>query len=62
MKKVNYKSIIIDDINTWDYPDFCDAFVSYAEYEDGTPLNDDQLDQLNDEKESWYNFIIERVL
>jgi hypothetical protein len=36
-----------DDSN--DYPDFTDAYISYAEYTDGTPLNDDELDQLNDD-------------
>jgi hypothetical protein len=40
-------NIEIDGINFKDYPDFCDAFISYAEYEDGTPLTDEELDELN---------------
>jgi len=31
-----------------DYPDYCDAFCVYAEFEDGTPLSEDALDELND--------------
>lgn len=48
MKTLNRDSIQLDGINTRDYPDFCDAFISYAEYNNGTPLNDQELDALND--------------
>jgi hypothetical protein len=39
----------LDGIDTRDYPDFSDAFVAYAEHEDGTALTDDELDTFNDE-------------
>ena len=42
--------IRIEDIDTNDYPDFVDAFVWYAEI-DGKPLNDEQLDWVNDQGE-----------
>lgn len=32
-----------------DYPDFCDAFISYAEWKDGTPLTDDELEKIDSE-------------
>lgn len=33
-----------------DYPDFCDAYISHACY--GTrPLNDEELDQINQDRE-----------
>jgi hypothetical protein len=32
-----------------DYPDFCDAYIEHAEFIDGTELNDDELNELNDE-------------
>jgi len=32
-----------------DYPDFVDAYIAYAEYEDGTPLTEDELMSLEDE-------------
>jgi hypothetical protein len=28
-------------------PDFVDSFLHYAEYEDGTVLTDDELDEIN---------------
>ena len=40
-------NVEIEDIDTRDYPDFCDAFVSYAEHEDGTPFTDEELYDLN---------------
>ena len=40
------KNLEVDDVFTNDYPDFCDAFFSYAEYENGTPLTDDELTEL----------------
>ena len=39
----------VDDVMTNDYPDFCDAYFSYAEYEDGTPLTEEELIALGDE-------------
>ncbi len=32
------KNVEFDGIDTGDYPDFCDAYIVYAEHEDGTPL------------------------
>jgi len=36
-----------DGIDHGDYPDCCDAFCVYAEFEDGTPLTELELDELN---------------
>jgi hypothetical protein len=47
--RVDQSSIEIDGVDTSDYPDFVDAFISAANFEDGTPLTDDELDQLTDE-------------
>ena len=41
-------NIEVDDIDTSDYPDFCDAFISSADY-NGKPMTDDQLDKLNED-------------
>jgi len=38
----------IDGVDSSDYPDFCDAYISYACYVDGTPLSDDEMNQLNE--------------
>ena len=39
-------SIEVEGIDTRDYPDFCDAFISYAEI-DGRELTDEELDYIN---------------
>ena len=38
--------IDIEGIDGRDYPDFCDAFVTEADY-DGEPMTEEELDQLN---------------
>lgn len=41
--------IEIDGVDTRDYPDFCDAFISAARYEDtGAALTDEELDELHE--------------
>jgi hypothetical protein len=40
------QNVSFDGVDTRDYPDFCDAFIDYAEYEDGTPLTEDELDAI----------------
>lgn len=42
------EKIEVDGIDIGDYPDFVDAFISYAEI-DGVELTDEQLDELNDD-------------
>jgi hypothetical protein len=42
-KPVDIRSIEIEGIDRNDYPDFVDAYITYAEYEDGTPLSDEEL-------------------
>jgi hypothetical protein len=49
------KNAEVDGLDSNDYPDFCDAFFSYAEYEDGTPLSDEELEQLGDENGEMIN-------
>ena len=43
---VDVASIEIDGIDGRDYPDFSDAFVSAAKWDDGTPLTEDELNEL----------------
>jgi hypothetical protein len=42
------KNIEVENVDMNDYPDFCDAYAVYAEYPDGTPLTEDELDSLMD--------------
>ena len=40
----------VDGVDPRDYPDFCDAYISFARWADtGVALSDDELDKLNDE-------------
>lgn len=47
-KKVDRASLSVVDVDPRDYPDFCDAHFECALFEDGTPLNDEEMDELND--------------
>lgn len=53
------QNIELDGINTRDYPDFCDAFIIYAEYDNGVELTEVELDELND---NYGEFIYESVI
>jgi len=48
-RKVDLSSIEIDGVDRNDYPDFVDAYITYAEYEDGTPLTDKELEKFENE-------------
>lgn len=45
-KKIDRSSIVISGIDHSDYPDFCDAYIEYAEYEDGSLVPESELDKL----------------
>ena len=46
--RLNLEAIEIDGINSWDYPDFADAFILYAEV-DGKALTVKQLEEVQAE-------------
>ena len=50
------KNIEVEGIDTKDYPDFCDAFISKADY-DGKPMTDVQLDELNQDNSFVYECV-----
>ena len=47
-KLVDLNSLIIDGVNSYDYPDFTDAYIATGSYEDGTSIVDSDLDSLAD--------------
>ena len=55
-KKID--NIEIDGIDSKDYPDFCDAYISSADY-DGVPMTDEQLDELNEDGDYVYENIMD---
>jgi hypothetical protein len=54
------EDIIIDGLDTRDYPDFCDAFITEARLE-GRMATDEELDQMNDDGEFRYDQVMESV-
>jgi hypothetical protein len=52
---INWQSVEIDGVWPGDYPDFCDAYISYAEFKDGTQLDDDELEKASDWHADWVN-------
>jgi hypothetical protein len=48
-KQVDLRSIELDGVESWDRPDYADAYASAATFTDGTALTDDELDTLSDQ-------------
>ena len=62
-EKIDYKkidNIEIDGIDTKDYPDFCDAYISSADY-DGVPMTDKQLDEINEDGDFQHECIMNDI-
>ena len=55
MKLTDYE---IEDVKSWDYPDFCDAYISYAEDENGKEMTEQQIQEWTENNEEeffkWY--------
>jgi hypothetical protein len=57
-KQVDTRSFDIEGINRCDYPDFVDAYIASASFEDGTELTSNELDQLNNENSHLASIIV----
>lgn len=53
-----FEDIELGGINTSDYPDFVDTFISSAYYE-GIECSDEQLDWLNEQNSFVYDKVLE---
>lgn len=49
-------NINIEGIDYKDAPDYCDAFISSADY-NGIPMTDEQLDELNENSEFVHDIV-----
>jgi len=58
---MEYQNIEFDGVYGSDAPDFCDAFICYAEHKDGTPLTDDEIDKLNDDSSFVYSELCKQL-
>ena len=62
-RDIDWTSVEVDGVDTRDYPDFCDAYFSYACYEDGTELTDSELDDLtSDYEDTLYDMAVDKAL
>ena len=48
LSNINMKSTIVEYVDPKDFPDFSDACFSYAEYKSGTPLTEEELEEMTD--------------
>jgi len=53
-------NIEMDDVHTWDYPDFCDAFIESADY-DGKEMTDEQLEEINSDGDFVYECVLNHI-
>jgi hypothetical protein len=57
MKLTDYE---LEDVKSWDYPDFCDAFISYAEDENGKEMTEEQIQEWTENnEEDFYEMILD---
>jgi hypothetical protein len=56
----NLTSIDVDGVDTRDYPDFCDAYICYAELE-GRPLTEVELDEVNEDRDFVYEHVLNKL-
>lgn len=55
----NYTNVKFEGIDHDDYPDYCDAYITYAEL-NGVPLTDYELEDLN-ESDTKYDLLIKHL-
>ena len=56
MENLRLRNVSVGGINMNDYPDFVDAYISYAEDSNGKALTDEQLETLTNEHQ---DFVLE---
>jgi hypothetical protein len=56
---MEYTNVKFEGIDHKDYPDYCDAYIVYAE-SNGVPLTDDELEDLNDSSTK-YDLLIKHL-
>lgn len=61
IKDLKIVNIEIDGIDYNDSPDFVDAFIASANYEDGTELTEEDLEVLNEDRSFVYECVINRI-
>jgi hypothetical protein len=57
-KEVDFSSFELEGIDWQHHPDFCDAFISDAAFLNGRMLSDDELDELNNDRDIVYEAVL----
>ena len=60
---IDFSKVVVEDIegiDTSDYPDFCDAYISEASI-DGEPVTNEQLEEINENSQFVYDAVIRWV-
>ncbi len=53
-------AVEVDGIDMNDYPDFCDAYIDYAEI-DGVELTDEQYEEVNEDSQLVYEYVMAKL-
>mgnify|MGYP003143140922 CR=1 FL=1 len=54
------ENLEVEGIDTRDYPDFCDAYIGYAEI-NGREATEEELDEINEDRDFVYEKVWERL-
>lgn len=54
-------NVQVDGVETDDYPDFSNAYISYAQWEDGTELTKAEINELNEDGDFVYQAVIKQL-
>ena len=54
------ENVEVENIDMRDYPDYCDAFISYAEI-DGRVLNEKELEEVNEYSDFVYECVTAKL-
>ena len=61
-KQVDLGSIELDGVESWDRPDYADAYAVAAEFTDGTPLGEQELEELSEKHGDVINMVAHDML
>lgn len=60
MKLEKVTNVKVEGVDLQDCPDFTDAYISSADYE-GKKMDQEQLDELNENKDFVYSCVLEKL-
>lgn len=58
-KSVDTNTLVVEDADMQDYPDFVDAYFSEGFFLDGSPMTNEELDKLNEE---YPDILLEKIM